>query len=146
MRRTLFALTGFVLTALSAPLAAAAEPSPVCQALHGLADQARRSREPQRIAILRGDRALDCQAGTPGAATAAFCAAVFNVEPAVATWLVGECVQTVAADPQVTTGAEPSGYKTRRMITRLAAKLGGGVRLDIAATARRDDLVVWKAD
>lgn len=143
-----------LMIAVSASAVEAAEPPALCKALHGLADEARRTGEPQRISIIRGDRALECRRATPGAATAAFCSAAFAAEPAVAAWMAAECVQTLAADPQITTGPEASGYKTRKAITHLAAKLGGGVRLDVAHAAPssgytptvRYDIVVWKAD
>src|SRR5438045_2920433 len=113
--------------ALSAPAAVAAEPPALCKALHALAGEARRSGEPQRISLAVGaDRGSACRPASTGAAVAAFCAAAEGAEPHVTPWLVSECVQTLAADPQITTGAEPSGYRGRKMLTRLAAKLGGG--------------------
>jgi hypothetical protein len=139
---------------VSASAAEAAEPPALCKALHDLADQARQTGQPQRVSIIRGDRALECRRQTPGAATAAFCSAAFAAEPAAAAWMAAECVQTLAADPQITTRPEASGYKTRKAITHLTAKLGGGVRLDMAYAASSSayaptvgyDIVVWKAD
>ena len=129
--------------ALAAPAAGAAEPPPLCKALHGLADEARRTGQPQRISLVVGaDRRAACE---PGSAGAALCAALDGAEPHVAPWLISDCLQTMAADPQITTGAEPSGYRNRRILTHLAAKLGGGVRLDVSyAPAGRYQLVVWR--
>lgn len=135
--------TGLALTALALSVAAAAEPAPVCKALHGLADAARSTGEVQRISlIVTADDKASCQASGAGAA---FCAAIDGASAHVAPWLVSECVQTLAADPQITTGPEPSGYHGRKRLTQLAAKLGGGVRLDVSyVPAGRYELVVWR--
>ncbi|MDB5442508.1 MAG: hypothetical protein JWP86_1740 [Phenylobacterium sp.] len=146
-----------MIATVSASAVEAAEPPALCKALHGLADTARQAGEPQRISIIRGDRApFICRAATPGAAGDAVCHALSNTDPAVAAWMIAECVQTVAADPQITTASQPSGYKTRKRLTHLAAKLGDGVRLDLADVPPpagvqplgwsygRVDAVVWR--
>jgi hypothetical protein len=146
-----------MIAAVSASAAEAAEPPALCQALHRLADEARRTGEPQRFSVQTGDRApFFCGPVTPGPATEAACGALSNEPPSVAAWMIAECVQTVAADPQITTGLEASGYKTRKTIAHLTAKLGGGARLDVAEAPpgadpppfgfihRRVDVVVWR--
>jgi hypothetical protein len=126
---------------VSASAAQALEIPPVCKALHELADAAR-SAGPQRLSL----SGAGCERTTPGAATAVFCAAVSGQPAPVAAWQAAECVNTMLSDAQVFTGKEPSGFRDKPMITRLAAKLGGGVRLDLSQTADRYDLTVWKKD
>lgn len=138
MLRTALALS----LALSASAAHALEMSPVCKALHGLGDAARASGQPQRVTLT----GPTCDRGTPGPATAQFCAALLGADSGAAPWLLRGCVQTLAADAQVTTGKAPSGFGEKREITRLVAKLGGGVRLDVQGTKDRYELVVWKRD
>jgi len=128
---------------LSASAAQALELSPTCKALHGLAE-ASRAGEPQRVSLIVSSGA--CERTTPGAATAAYCAAALGAPAHVAVWEATECVSTMMADPQIFTGKAASGYRSKPVIERVAAKLGGGVRLDIAAAGDRYDLVVWKAN
>jgi hypothetical protein len=135
MRRILLAL---ILAAAASP-AAALDLPPLCQALHGLADAARDSGQPQRIAI--------GPAGCAGEAAAAeaFCGAA-GADGDVLAWdLLRTCLNALGAEPQVTTGAEPvtAVGRERKRIVHMAAKLGRGVRLDLAYAAGRYDLVVW---
>jgi hypothetical protein len=144
MRRTAVALT----IALCAPPAQAAEAPALCKALQGLAEAARRTGEPQRISVYLGpDRMLRCRMEAPSGPAPTFCDAAVaegEAEAYAFPWRLNECVQTVAADPQVTTGDEASGFRGRKRLTRLAAKLGGGVRLDLSyAPGDRYDVVVW---
>lgn len=144
MRRTAVALA----IVFSVSAAHAAEPPALCHALHALADEARRTGAPQRISVFLGpDRMLRCRVETPSGPAPAFCDAAGEAGEAEAyafPWRLNECVQTVAADPQVTTGDEAGGYRGRKRLTRLAAKLGGGVRLDLSyAPGDRYDVVVW---
>lgn len=128
---------------LCASAAEALETPPVCKAVNGLAEAARHG-EPQRLTLTAGSDG--CERSTPGAATAEFCATMIGAPLDVAPWLIDECVRTVVADAQIFTSPEPSGYGRKPVITRLTAKLGGGVRLDVSRTAARYDVVVWKRD
>jgi len=143
MIRTASALGLALAAALSVSAAQALELSPTCRALHGLADAARVG-EPQRLALIVSS--AGCERTTPGAATAAFCAAALGSPANVAVWEATECVSTMMADAQIFTGKTASGYRSKPVIERVAAKLGGGVRLDIKAAGDRYDLVVWKAN
>src|SRR5438128_12494817 len=86
---------------LCATGAQALELSPTCKALHGLADAAR-SGEPQRLSMVVSSGA--CDRTTPGAATAAFCAAALGNPARIAVWEATECVSNMMADPQIFTG------------------------------------------
>jgi len=136
---------GFALALCALPVSAAqaVERPPLCEALHGLADAARSSGQAQRVTVSAGGgEALVCRADR-NAAAGAFCDAAAG-EPADALpWrLKRECLGTMAADPQVQTGAERVGGGKR--MTRLTAKLGHGVRLDVSSVGPgRYDLVVW---
>jgi len=139
MRRLALVL---LITAGFAGPAAALEVPPLCTALHGLGNEARTSGQPQRISAgvnLTGP--ADCRALTDTPATRAFCDAAAH-ESGLA-WRVQDCVETLAAEPQITTRAEHAERRSRNAITHLAAKLGHGVRLDLSEAAGRYDLVVW---
>lgn len=134
MRTALPAL--ILAAALAAPTARAAEPAPICAALHGLAEAARQGGQPQRISVTSAYRAE----GAPGRA---FCDAAGGGDPDGLPWQVRSCVETMAADPQIGFGGSHPGIPHDRLITHLAAKLGHGVRLDLAARAGGYDVVVW---
>jgi hypothetical protein len=142
MLRSKFALAlALVLAAATTP-AAALDLPPLCQALHALGDAARASGQPQRIAASPGG----CAPAAPGPGQA-FCAAAGGDADALAWDLLRTCLNTLAAEPQVTTAADlvEVGPRQRKRITHLAAKLGHGERLDIAYSAGRYDVVVWAA-
>jgi hypothetical protein len=134
---------------LALVLAAAASPAvaldlpPLCQALHGLGDAARASGQPQRIAVSRGG----CAPAAPGPAVQAFCGAAGGDPDTLAWDLLRTCLNTLAAEPQVTTAADlvDVGPRQRKRITHMAAKLGHGAWLDLAYAAGRYDVVVWQA-
>ncbi|HEV2531495.1 hypothetical protein [Phenylobacterium sp.] len=116
----------------------------LCDALYGLADAARASGAPQRVSMLAGQTRA-CRADASSAATQAFCEAADGDTADALPWrLKSMCLETMAADPQATTGAEPAEVAGRRRMTRLTAKLGHGVRLDVSyAAPGRYDVVVW---
>jgi hypothetical protein len=139
-----------LLIGLTASAAQTAEPAPLCKALHGLADAARRTGEPQRVTFKVLTGGLDFAACQPvdRPELKAFCdAAIGSVGPETAhlfPWRVRDCVQTLAADPHVTTGG-PAGLIRRPILSRLTAKMGGGMRMDLSyASEGRYDLVVWR--
>jgi hypothetical protein len=138
------ALIPALAAALAASSAQALEKPPLCEALSDLAAAARQGGQPQRLAVLAAP-AFACRAEAP--AGRAFCAAATAAgESADALpWrLKSACLSTMAADPQVTTGAAPTDLPGRKRITRLTAKLGHGVRLDVSAAGPgRYELVVW---
>lgn len=104
-----------------------------------MAQEARRSGQPLRIQL--GET---CRPGQAGEGSAAFCEAAAGYPMHALPWALHDCVNTMAGDPRVTTGpADPALPKGRRLI-HLAAKLGGGVRLDAAAAGGGYDVVVWR--
>lgn len=122
---------------------AGAQPMPaLCKTLHELGDEARRSGQPQRISadVSLADTAA-CRPATAGAAAKAFCD-VGAREVGLA-WRLQDCVETLAASPQVTTRPEHAERRSRNAITHLTAKLAHGVRLDLSETSGRYDIVVW---
>lgn len=123
-----------------ATAARAAEPPPLCAALHGLADAALQSGQPQRISVGAGP--LNCRAGS--AAGQAFCGAAAGGDADAFPWQVRACVETMSADPQITFGGAKAGLPHDKLITHLAAKLGHGVRMDLTTAAGGYDLVVWR--
>jgi hypothetical protein len=136
-------LIAVVLSAVAAP-AAALDLPPLCQAMHGLADAARNGGQPQRLAI----RPDGCAADGDSAAGRAFCAASgagqADAADAMPWELLRTCLNSLAAEPQVTTAGEGDiGPRHRKRVSHIAAKLGHGVRLDLAYSAGRYDLVVW---
>jgi hypothetical protein len=139
MRRLGYAL---VIAALFAAPARAAEAPTLCTALRGLADEARRRGEPQRISAgVDLAAAAPCRPVTDNAATRSFCGAAAQ-ESGLA-WRIYGCEDTMAADTQVTTRGEHAEGRGRKAITRLTAKLAHGVRLDLNEAAGRYDIVVW---
>lgn len=139
MRRFGYAL---LISALCAAPACAADAPRLCGALHALGDEARRSGEPQRIsAEVDLGAAAACHPVTENAATRSFCDAAAQ-EIGLA-WRVYGCVETMAAEPQVTTRAEHAEGRGRKAITHLAARLAHGVRLDLNETGGRYAIIVW---
>jgi hypothetical protein len=134
MRPIALALAISVLT-ISA--ARAEEIPPLCKALRGLGEAARRTGDPLRFSI----DGQACHATPDNAATRSFCgpASAANGLP----WRLYDCVNTMAAQPQVATTAEHAEARTRKTITHLTAGLAHGVRLDLTAGADRYDVVVW---
>jgi len=132
-------LIAVVLAAAATP-AAALDLPPLCQAMHGLADAARESAKPQRIAIGPGG----CVGEAPAAK--AFCGAAGGDGDVLAWDILRTCLNSLGAEPQVTTGAEAvtAVGRERKRITHMAAKLGRGVRLDLTYAAGRYDMVVWR--
>lgn len=130
MRLPILALAAL---AVSAP-AKALDLPPVCKALKAMAIQAPAA-GPQRATL-----------GPAGCEPAAspFCQAAGGYPLNLAPWAAWDCVNTMSSDPQVTTGAADGAPPKGKRIAHLAAKLGGGVRLDLAAAGERYDLVVWK--
>jgi hypothetical protein len=134
-------LAALALAAASTP-AAALDLPPLCQSLHGLADAARANGgQPLRIAI----SSRDCAPAQPADAAKAFCGAAGSDADAMAWDLLRTCLNSLAAEPQVTTSPElvEAGGRERKRITHMAAKLGHGVWLDLGYVAGRYDLVVW---
>jgi hypothetical protein len=125
-----------------APVAWADEAPPICKALHGLADQASRTHEPLRISIA-ADAAQACRATPDDAITRPFCDAASTATGLA--WRLYDCVNTLAAEPQITTTGEHAEGHSRKVITHLAAKLARGVRLDlsVAPDTGHYDVVVW---
>jgi hypothetical protein len=138
MRRFGLALAIAVLSAAS--VAPADEAPPLCKALRGLADEASRTHEPLRIAVA-ADAAQTCRATPDTAATRPFCDAASSATGLA--WRLYDCVNTMAAGPQITTTGEYAEGRSRKKITHLAARLAHGVRLDVTALADRHDVVVW---
>jgi len=125
---------------LAAPSAYADETPPLCKALRGLADEAARTREPLRISIA-ADAAQTCRATPDDAATRPFCGAA-SAATGLA-WRLYDCVNTLSAEPQITTTGEHAEGRSRKTITHLAARLAHGVRLDLTAAPDQSALVVW---
>lgn len=136
MRRIALAL---LVATTAAPAAHALDRPPLCRALTGMAQEARRSGQPLRIWL--GET---CRPGQPGQASAAFCEAAVGYPGHALPWALHDCVNTMAGDPQVTTGAADPALPKGHRLTHLAAKLGGGVRLDAAASGAGYDVVVWR--
>jgi hypothetical protein len=127
-----------MIAALSAGPAFADDAPPLCKALRGLAEAARGTGQPLRISL---DAAQACHATPENDATRAFC-----VPASTATgfsWRLYDCVNTMAAQPQVTTTGEHAEGRTRKKVTRLTAALAHGVRLDLTASADQHEIVVW---
>lgn len=138
MRHPLPVLTlAAVLSSLGASAAHALDMPPLCKALHSLADDARQSGLPQRISV-----AGACRAESP--ASRAFCDAAGGGDPDALPWQIRGCVETMAADPQISFGGPHPGIPHDKRITHLAAKLGHGLRLDVSARAGGYDVVVWQ--
>jgi len=134
-------LIALVFAAAATP-AAALDLPPLCQSLHGLGDASRAGGgQPMRIAV----SSSGCAPAAPGPAGQAFCAAAGGDADAVPWELLRTCLNTLSAEPQVTTSADvvEVGPRQRKRITHLAAKLGHGVWLDVAYAAGRYDVVVW---
>lgn len=131
MRLPLLALT---IVALTAPAARALDLPPVCVALKDMAAAARIA-GPQRATL----GAAGCQP-----AASRFCEAARDYPLHLLPWQAWDCVNTMSNDPQVTTGASDGDLPKGKRIAHLAAKLGGGVRLDLAASGEAYELVVWK--
>jgi hypothetical protein len=140
MRAPSLALMIAVLSA-AAP-ARALDLPPLCKALHELGDQARSSGAAQRISadVALADAAA-CRPVTANAATAAFCDTASR-EAGLA-WRLQDCVETLAASPQITTRPQHAERRSRNAITHLAAGLAHGARLDLTETGGRYDIVVW---
>lgn len=136
MRLTL----ALVLAAAAGP-AAALDLPPLCQALHGLADAARETGQPQRLSV----SANGCAPGAESGAARAFCAASGAGDPDAFAWdLMRSCLNSLGTETQVTTGAEGDvGPRHRKRISHMTARLGHGVRLDLAYGAGRYDLILW---
>ncbi|WP_297693513.1 hypothetical protein [Phenylobacterium sp.] len=128
--------------ALTAPAARAAEAPALCTALKGLAAEAQRTGEPQRLSLAVSGDEVSCGADATSGPARAFCeAAQASLGRRPFPWPLRTCVDSMADDPRLY--ADPGGA-----FLRLGAKLGRGVRLDVSAAdgARgRYDLVVWKA-
>jgi hypothetical protein len=136
------------LIALASP-AAALESPPVCKALRGLADAARATHEPQRLALGGPAGALTCRPMGETPAGRAFCeaalAATAGDSADMFPWRVHECVDYLGAGTQKAFAPGDVGARHRKRLTRLTASLGGGARLDLQSAADRYDLVVWSA-
>jgi len=124
--------------ALVAPAAWADDAPPLCKALRGLAEAARGADQPLRISL---DAAQACHATPDNDATRAFCAPASTATGLA--WRLYDCVNTMAAEPQIATTSEYAEGHSRKKITHLAARLAHGVRLDLTAGADRNDVVVW---
>jgi hypothetical protein len=113
--------------------------------MHSLADAARTTGQPQRLAVTPAG----CTAMGETPAGRSFCAASgagggAEADDAFAWDLLRTCLNSLGAEPQVTTGAEGDiGPRHRKRITHMAAKLGHGARLDLTYASGRYDLVVW---
>ena len=131
-----------VIAVLAAAPAWADETPALCKALHALGDEARSSGAPQRISadVALADAAA-CRPLTASAAARAFCDTAGR-EVGLA-WRLQDCVETLAASPQITTRPEHAERRSRNAITHLAASLAHGVRLDLSETGGRYDIVVW---
>lgn len=130
-----------LIAALSAAPAQAQQMPPLCKALHGLSDEARRSGEAQRIAADVAFAApAACRPVTAGAATRAFCD-VAAQETGLA-YRVLACVANMAAEPVVATRNQHAEGRSRDAITHLSAKVHGA-RLDLSEAGDRYDIVVW---
>ena len=123
-----------------APAAWAAGTPALCKALRGLADEARSTREPLRFSV-GADAAQACRPSPENAATRSFCASATTANGLA--WRLYDCVNTLAADPQVVTTGEYAERRSRQKITRLTAALAHGVRLDLSLATDRYDVVVW---
>jgi hypothetical protein len=154
MRRLPLAL---LIATLAGPTTQAAEIPAVCKALRALGEEARTANAVVRIAAVSGaDGALTCPANAASPATGAFCeaaAAASGAGPAGRLpWLLYDCVDTMAAAPQVITADGRAGRRPTMKVTRLAARLAHGVRVDMSfapatapgwSEAGRYDVVVW---
>jgi hypothetical protein len=147
MRSFRLAPVALVFLAAAATPAVALDLPPLCQAMHGLGDAARATGQPQRLAVTPAG--CSSMGDTPAGRTFCAAAARGGAEAADAfAWdLLRTCLNSMAAEPQVTTGAEvvEVGSRQRKRITHLAAKLGHGVWLDLTYAAARYDLVVYAA-
>src|SRR6059058_207113 len=97
-----------LVAALAPPVAQATEVPAVCKALRALGEEARAANSVVRIAAVSGaDGALTCPASAASPAIGAFCeaaAAASGGGPAGRLpWLLYDCVDTMAAAPQVIT-------------------------------------------
>ncbi|MGZ3375854.1 MAG: hypothetical protein ACXU8S_04590 [Phenylobacterium sp.] len=139
MRRLICALLFATLTA--AP-AVAQELPPLCRAVHGLGDEARRTGEAQRVlAGVAFAGPAPCRPVTDNAATRAFCD-VAAQETGLAYRLL-DCVANMAAEPGVTTRNEHAERRSRDAITHLTARQAHGVRFDLTEAGDHYDIVVW---
>lgn len=139
MRRLGLAL--LLTTAIAAP-AHALDMPPLCQALHGLADEARSGGQPIRISAgVDLGAASDCRPAGASAAAKAFCDAASSADGLA--WRIYDCENTMASGAQVFTRAEHAEHRFRKAITRLTFSLGRGVRFDLNEAAGRYDIVVW---
>ncbi len=143
MRRLALAL---LTTTLCAAPAHADQAPALCKALRGLAEEARRTGQPQRISAgLGADPATTaaCRPVAENAATRSFCDAATAASGLA--WRVYDCVNTIAAEPHVTTSDEHAERRSRNRITHLAAGLAHGARLDLslAPSPARYEVVVW---
>ena len=137
MRSTPTMLCALLAAGVSA--AQAAETPAICIALHAVADAARQSGQPQRVYVGAG-RPVCRAEDTVGQA---FCETAAGADLDGFPWRLRACVDTVAADPQISFGGPHSGISHDKLITHLAAKLGHGVRMDLSGAAGGYDLVVW---
>jgi hypothetical protein len=138
MRPLLIAL---FLAAAATP-AAALDLPPLCQAMHGVADAARETGQPQRLAVTTGG----CTSMGDTPAGRALCAASRGDDPDAFAWdLLRTCLNSLGAEPQVTTSADfvEVGARQRKRITHMSARMAHGVRLDLTYGTGRYDLVVW---
>ena len=148
---------GLLFAALSACVAHGAEVPAVCKALRALGEDARASGAPLRMsAVAAADGAVSCPSGGAGPAVRSFCDAIAGASGSEAArrfpWLLYDCVDTLAAAPQVITADGREGPRARMKVTRLAAKLARGVRMDMSfapataaawSEAGRYEVVVW---
>jgi hypothetical protein len=149
--------------AACAPAAQALELAPICSALHRLGEEARTTGQPQRISLVKANAAspMACEPGARTSAQAAFCEAATEAIGAefhhLYPWRLYDCLRTLAADPRVTTADEFTGVPRRQKLTRLEARLGGGVWMESVWAPGPDadqganrgyygryDLVVWR--
>jgi hypothetical protein len=139
MRRLLYAL---MIAAFSAAPAIADGLPPLCTALHGVDDEARRTGEPQRIwSSVDFAAPAPCRAVTDNAATRGFCDAAAH-ESGLAYRLL-ECVANFADEPSVTTRRAHAEGRSRDAITHLTGRQAHGVRVDLAEAGDHYDIVVW---
>ncbi|HLZ74565.1 hypothetical protein [Phenylobacterium sp.] len=139
MRRLIYAL---IFATLSAAPAFADEFPPLCTALHGVDDEARRTGEPQRIwSGVDFAAPAPCRAVTDNAATRAFCDMAAH-ESGLAYRLLA-CVANFADEPGVTTRRQHAEGRSRDAITHLTGRQAHGVRVDLTEAGDHYDIVVW---
>lgn len=137
-----------ILAAAAAP-AGAFERPPLCQALHDLADAARAGGGPQRVSFADGGPAgaLACGPAADTPAAHAFCeaatAAAGGYGADMLPWSLESCVDTLSAEPQWVAAPGDVGPKHKKRLTKLAAGLGHGARLDVSRVQDHYDVVVW---